>query len=135
MKKVGYAFYVHKSNLNELFRNLNEIDRDYIMRVIDLARMVLFIDFEIVKFDNKTRNVSLIEFFSVICPFGVNGTFFVSGQSYWTQSQQFFRGLLAFVIYQAVPTASKTKGEYQNVTLPRQLHHNLLYLPRNAQPS
>ena len=30
MKKVGYAFYVHKSNLSELFSNLDEKDRDYI---------------------------------------------------------------------------------------------------------
>ena len=61
MKKVGYAFYVHKSNLSELFSNLDEKDRDYIVRVMDLARMVLLIDFDIVKFDNKTRNVSLIQ--------------------------------------------------------------------------
>ncbi len=61
MKKVGYAFYVHKSNLSELFSSLDEKDRDYIIRVMDLARMVLLIDFDIVKFDNKTRNVSLIQ--------------------------------------------------------------------------
>ena len=61
MKKVGYAFYVHKSNLSELFSNLDEKDRVYIVRVMDLARMVLLIDFDIVKFDNKTKNVSLIQ--------------------------------------------------------------------------
>lgn len=61
MKKVGYASYVHKSNLNELFRSIDSEDRDLIVRIIDLARMILFLDFDIVKFDNKTKNVSLIQ--------------------------------------------------------------------------
>lgn len=60
MKKVGYAFYVHKSNLNELLSVLSIEDREKVVRVIDLSQMFLFVDFDIVKFDSKTKNVSLI---------------------------------------------------------------------------
>ena len=60
MKKVGYAFYVHKSNLNELLSVLSVEDRERVVRVIDLSQMFLFVDFDIVKFDSKTKNVSLI---------------------------------------------------------------------------
>ena len=34
MKKVGYAFYVHKSNLNELFNIVSEEERNHIVYVI-----------------------------------------------------------------------------------------------------
>lgn len=60
-KKVGFAYYVHKSNLNELFFLCGIEDREHIIRVIDLAKMYLLLDFEIVKFDIKTKNVSLIQ--------------------------------------------------------------------------
>ncbi len=60
-KKVGFAYYVHKSNLAELFSIVKIEDREHIIRVMDLAKMYLLIDFDIVKFDSKTKNVSLIE--------------------------------------------------------------------------
>ena len=60
MKKVGYAFYVHKSNLNELFNIVSEEERNHIVYVIDIAKLYLFLEFDIVKYDRKTGNVSLI---------------------------------------------------------------------------
>ena len=60
MKKVGYAFYVHKSNLNELFNIVSEEERNHIVYVIDIAKLYLFLEFDIVKYDRKTSNVSLI---------------------------------------------------------------------------
>ena len=60
MKKVGYAFYVHKSNLNELFNIVSEEERNHIVYVIDVAKLYLFLEFDIVKYDRKTDNVSLI---------------------------------------------------------------------------
>ena len=60
MKKVGYALYVHTSNLNELFNAISEDEREQIQKVIDVARVYLFVDFDIVKYDKKTGNVSLI---------------------------------------------------------------------------
>lgn len=59
-KKVGFAYYVHKSNLSELFSLCDIECREHIIRVIDLAKMYLWLDFDIVKFDSKTKNVSLI---------------------------------------------------------------------------
>ena len=60
MKKVGYAFYVHKSNLNELLNAVSEEERNHIVYVIDIAKLYLFLEFDIVKYDRKTSNVSLI---------------------------------------------------------------------------
>lgn len=60
-KKVGYSYYVHKSNLVELLDLCSFEDREYIMRIIDSAKMFLLLDFDIVKFDSHTRNVSLIQ--------------------------------------------------------------------------
>ena len=53
MKKVGYAFYVHKSNLNELFNAVSEEERNHIVYVIDIAKLYLFLEFDIVKYDTK----------------------------------------------------------------------------------
>ena len=60
MKKVGYSLYVHKSNIDELLSSLSVIDRDLVISIMDTARMYLGLEFDIIKFDTKTRNVSLI---------------------------------------------------------------------------
>ncbi len=59
MKKVGYAYYVHKSNLDELLMQVQEKDKELIFSIIDFAES--FLSFEIVKFDSRTKNVSLIQ--------------------------------------------------------------------------
>lgn len=59
MKKVGYSLYVHKSNLSELLNKL--IDEDKI-RLLTLLHSVN-IEYDIIKFDIKTKNISLI-----LCP-------------------------------------------------------------------
>lgn len=61
MKKVAYAYYVHKSNIAELLSILNEEDAKLVIHVIDTARIYLLLDFDIIKFDVKTRNTSLIQ--------------------------------------------------------------------------
>lgn len=61
VKKVAYAYYVHKSNIDELLRMLNEKDRELVVSIIDTARMYLMLDFDIVKFDTKSKNTSLIQ--------------------------------------------------------------------------
>ena len=63
MKKVGYCLYVHKSNIDELLSSISEQDRDLVILIMDTAKMYLCLDFDIVKFDIKTKNVSLI-----MCP-------------------------------------------------------------------
>ena len=66
MKKVGYAFYVHKSNLNELFNIVSEEERNHIVYVIDIAKLYLFLEFDIVKYDRKIIETSLIQAFCKI---------------------------------------------------------------------
>ena len=61
MKKVGSNLYVHKSNINELLSFVPENDRNLIISIMDTARMYLGLDFDVVKFDLRTKNISLIQ--------------------------------------------------------------------------
>ena len=55
MKKVGYAMYVHKSNIKEL---LNKLEKSEQERLLNLQKEIYF-DYEIIKYDRG--NISFIE--------------------------------------------------------------------------
>lgn len=57
IKRVGYNFYVHKSNMFELYYKLEIEDRNILMNVLKSSNY----DYDIIKYDKKTKNVSLIE--------------------------------------------------------------------------
>lgn len=58
VKKVGTSIYVHKSNLKELLDNIKDIDEKE--RIQDVLQKNKF-SFEIIKYDKKNKNISLIE--------------------------------------------------------------------------
>ena len=55
IKKVGYALYTHKSNLNELYMKLNKEDINRLNHILEINTF----PYEIIKFDRG--NISLIE--------------------------------------------------------------------------
>lgn len=57
LKKVGYAFYAHKSNLGEFLNELNEDEQNRIEYILATAKH----PYAILKYDKKTKNLSLIE--------------------------------------------------------------------------
>lgn len=58
VKKVGTSIYVHKSNLKELLDNIKDIDeKERIQSVLQKNKF----SFEIIKYDKKNKNISLIE--------------------------------------------------------------------------
>lgn len=57
IKRVGYNFYVHKSNLFELYSKLELEDRNILMNILNNSNY----RYDIIKYDRKTKNVSLIE--------------------------------------------------------------------------
>lgn len=59
VKKVGYCVYAHKSNLKEFFNNLTTEDSNIALQNIN--KYHTFFPFDVVKFDKKTKNTSLIK--------------------------------------------------------------------------
>jgi hypothetical protein len=59
MKKVGYCKYVHKSNLAELLNSVSDLEREPIKELI--SQHSTYWNFEVVKYDSKTKNLSLIQ--------------------------------------------------------------------------
>ena len=58
VKKVGTSIYVHKSNLKELLDNIKDIaEKERIQNVLQKNKF----SFEIIKYDKKNKNISLIE--------------------------------------------------------------------------
>ncbi len=57
IKKIGYAIYAHKSNLEEF---LNELSKDEQKRIENILKEAKH-PYEILKYDKKTQNFSLIE--------------------------------------------------------------------------
>lgn len=56
IKQVGYSFYAHKSNISELYYKLDIEDRRILMDVLNHSNY----NYDIIKYDKKTKNVSLI---------------------------------------------------------------------------
>lgn len=56
VKKVGYAVYAHKSNIKEFLENIPTEDLSFVCSILSLD----FCEYDIVKYDKKTGNVSLI---------------------------------------------------------------------------
>lgn len=61
MKKVGSCLYVHKSNRQELFadKHISENDYEHIRTIV--LGMDGFYDYEVIKYDYKSRRLSLIK--------------------------------------------------------------------------
>lgn len=60
MKKVGTSLYVHKSNIEELLNCIqDELEINRILSIINIAKKEYL--FEIIKYDKKSKNISLIE--------------------------------------------------------------------------
>lgn len=57
IKQVGYNFYVHKSNIFELYSKLDIEDRNILINVLKGSNYI----YDVIKYDKKTKNVSLIE--------------------------------------------------------------------------
>ena len=61
VKKVVYAYYAHKSNIDELMQYVKNEDRNLffalVQRYIDIPNSL----FDIIKYDGKTHNISLIK--------------------------------------------------------------------------
>ena len=56
VKKVGYAVYAHRSNIAEFFKNIPSDAWPFVTEVLN----VKFCDYDIVKYDKSSGNVSLI---------------------------------------------------------------------------
>lgn len=59
IKKVGYCIYAHKSNLKEFLSNLTNEDSDIALQ--SLNKYHTYFPFDVIKFDKKTKNTSLIK--------------------------------------------------------------------------
>lgn len=57
IKKVGTCFYAHKSNLKEFLNQLDEKEQNRIKHILTKVEH----PYEILKYDRKTKNLSLIE--------------------------------------------------------------------------
>lgn len=57
IKRVGYNFYVHKSNIFELYSKLDIEDRNILINVLKGSNYI----YDVIKYDKRTKNVSLIE--------------------------------------------------------------------------
>ena len=62
MKKVGTCLYVHKSAFNQIEEYLKKRDlKEEIIRIKNVLENHLDFNYEIVKYDTKTKNISLIQ--------------------------------------------------------------------------
>lgn len=57
IKQVGYNFYVHKSNIFELYSKLDIEDMNILINVLKGSNYI----YDVIKYDKRTKNVSLIE--------------------------------------------------------------------------
>ena len=63
IKKVGYCLYVHKSNIEELRRKLNEDMNKMLDSVIHCVEIELDVPYHIIKVDTNKQKISVIECF------------------------------------------------------------------------